>query len=277
MRNIKFFLMLILVLLFLTGCNSSDLDKEKKEKIKEELNYLDTQIVTILNDLNNITLKNYTLTSKEVENDQKEQTKSNEEEKNETENTENNIAITKTEPISVMESSNKNIDWDKIKSNIEVLNESWAIVVIDLTSGNVDNKSILEFSHNLNEVILSIKKEDKTETIEKLSNLYSYIPKYEEEIGSINSLQSIKKAKAYLINSYNLVEKNSWEQAKENIVLLDNVFKNITNDLDFVKNKEFKVNKAYVLIKEMQNSLDYKDKQLFLIKYSNLIECLNTL
>ena len=46
---------------------------------------------------------------------------------------------------------------------------------------------------------------------------------------------------------------------------------------EFTKGKEFKVNKIYVLIKELRNSLSQRDKKLFLIKYIDLMENINTL
>ena len=47
--------------------------------------------------------------------------------------------------------------------------------------------------------------------------------------------------------------------------------------MEYMKDKEYKVNKTYVLIKELQNSLGYKDKKMFYIKYKNLMESINTL
>ena len=57
----------------------------------------------------------------------------------------------------------------------------------------------------------------------------------------------------------------------------EKTFRNITNDMEYIKGKEYKVNRCYVLIKELQNSLSYKDKKLFLIKYKNLMESINVL
>ena len=57
----------------------------------------------------------------------------------------------------------------------------------------------------------------------------------------------------------------------------ENTFKNLLNDIEYIQDKEYKVNRTYVLIKELQNSLVYKDKKLFLVKYKNLMESVNTL
>ena len=51
----------------LSGCSNKEItEQENKEKVIQELDYLDSQIIGILNKLNNITLENYTVTSEEV-------------------------------------------------------------------------------------------------------------------------------------------------------------------------------------------------------------------
>ena len=49
------------------------------------------------------------------------------------------------------------------------------------------------------------------------------------------------------------------------------------NDTERTENKEFKVNKTYMLIKDLQNSVKNNDKQLYLVKYVNLMKSLNAL
>ena len=47
--------------------------------------------------------------------------------------------------------------------------------------------------------------------------------------------------------------------------------------LEFPKNKKLNVNRAYLLLKEAQNSIETKDKEVFLLKYKNAIQELNML
>ena len=193
-------------------------------------------------------------------------------------NTETNkITTTKMESKTILETNENEIDWKIIKSEIEKVNSSWNVLVLDLSSMNVDNNDILNFSATLNDSILSIKDENKNNTLINVAKLYSYIPKYATSISAANSTQNIKLMKSYLLTAYSLVEQEKWEEIETNITEMEKTLKNVLNDIEYMQDKEYKVNKIYVLIKELQNSLTYKDKKLFYIKYKDLVESINTL
>ena len=61
-----YFILIIFILINLTGCNNDMTNEDIKTKVTQELNYLDTQIISIANKLNNITMQNYTITSEEI-------------------------------------------------------------------------------------------------------------------------------------------------------------------------------------------------------------------
>ena len=279
------------VIILLTGCsdNTNNSNEDNREKVIQELDYLDTQIVGILNKLNNISLQNYSLTLKEESTEKSsdsEQSKTSEEESKESnsqtqtgssnENT-SSITTTQMEVKSTLEEDESDIDWKTIKSEVEIINDTWGVILIDLTNFNVNNDDILGFSSALDDSILSIKDENKTDSLINVSKLYSYIPKYESALAVSNSIQNIKQVKSYLINAYSLVEQDKWDEIQINISDAENTFKNIVNDVEYIRDKEYKVNRTYVLIKELQNSLQYKDKKLFYVKYKNLMESINTL
>ncbi len=284
-------LLSIVAIMFLTGCsdNRNNSNQDNKEKVIQELDYLDTEIVGILNKLNNISFQNYSLTLKEESTEKSsdsEQSKTSEEESKESnsqtqtgssDESSSKITTTQMEAKSTLEEEESDIDWKTIKSEIEIINDAWGVILIDLTNLNIDNGDILGFSSALNDSILSIKNENKIDSLINVSKLYSYIPKYESALAVSNSIQNIKQVKTYLINAYSLVEQDRWDDIQTNISEAENTFKNVVNDVEYIRDKEYKVNKTYVLIKELQNSLQYKDKKLFYVKYKNLMESINTL
>lgn len=310
MRKNKFALLILVVILVfftisLTGCNNNNVNEDKKSKIIQELDYLDTKIVSILNKLNNISLENYAITSEEISLGEEssngksstssgggnssggsssqggessgEQKEASSQSRVSSETEKSNVTTTKMEPKTVLDSDQNNIDWKTIKSEIEIVNEAWAVVILDLSSFNINNEDILNFSSTLDDCILSIKDENKQSALTNLAKLYSVIPSIERGISTSNSRQNIKQVKSYIINAYSLVEQDDWVGIETNISESEKSFKNIINDMEYVKDKEYKVNKSYVLIKELQNSLLYRDKKLFYVKYKNLMESINVL
>lgn len=294
---------LSVIVITLSGCNNDTKNEDMKSKIERELDYLDTQIISILNDLNNISLQNYTVTPEEITLGEdgssggsssggsssqsggssegsaqgSEQKQSTSQSQLASDTKESKITIMKMEPENVLSSDENDIDWNSIKNNIQTINESWGVVILDLSNMNVDNNDILNFSSTLDDCILSIKDEKKVDTLTNIAKLYSFIPKFERGISAENSTQNIKQVKSYIINAYSLVEKDDWTAIGTNITECEKTFKNITNDMEYMKDKEYKVNRTYVLIKELQNSLTYKDKKLFYVKYKNVMESINTL
>lgn len=294
---------LSIIVITLSGCNNNTGNEDMKSKIARELDYLDTQIISILNDLNNISLQNYTVTPEEITLGEdgssggsssggsssqsggssegsaqgSEQKQSTSQSQSASDTKESKITIMKMEPENVLSSDENDIDWNSIKNNIQTINESWGVVILDLSNMNVDNNDILNFSSTLDDCILSIKDEKKVDTLTNIAKLYSFIPKFERGISAENSTQNIKQVKSYIINAYSLVEKDDWTAIGTNITECEKTFKDITNDMEYMKDKEYKVNKTYVLIKELQNSLTYKDKKLFYVKYKNVMESINTL
>jgi len=292
-KNTSSFLILFVFItsyiIILTGCNNNISDKDIKSKIEQELDYLDAKIVNIINKLNNISLENYVITSEEISlgegNNSKSsssqggesaeaQQESNGQSKIASKTEKSNITSTKMEPKTVLDSSENNIDWKTIKSEIETINEAWAVIILDLSNVNINGDDILNFSSILDECILNIKDENKENALINLAKLYSIIPNF-EDISS--SRQKIKRVKSYIINANSFLEQNDWIAVEKNMVEAEKEFKNLTEDIEYIKEKAYKVNRTYVLIKELQNSLAYKDKKIYLLKYKNLMESINVL
>lgn len=296
-------IILSIIAITLSGCSNDTSNEEMKSKIARELDYLDTQIISILNDLNNISLQNYTVTSEEITLGEKgssggsssggsssqgggasgsstgggEQGQTSSQSGSGNDTQKSNVTTMKMQPETILSSDENVIDWNTIKNKIETINEAWGVIILDLSNLNVDNNDILSFSSTLDDCILSIKDEKKVDTLTNIAKLYSFIPKFERGISAENSTQNVKQAKSYIINAYSLVEKDDWTSIGNNISECEKTFKNITNDMEYMKDKEYKVNRTYVLIKELQNSLTYKDKKLFYVKYKNVMESINTL
>lgn len=291
--------MLLIVCIFiafiLTGC-SNNKNEDLKAKVIAEIDYMNTKIINILNKLNNISFESYSILSKQVElSSEEEKSKTGEQSSNggggsgggqsssgESESSggnqssggENKKTINSTTMV-VDTELNKNrdsIDWNEIRKEIEELEESWAIIILDLYSLDVKNETILNCSDNINAVMVSIKEEDKQKTLTTLASLYSNIPLFLEEINADKNMQKIRKTQNYVINAYVLADDMNNSEIDTNITQGLATYSEVMTNIDYTKDKTEKTNKVYVLLNELANSLTQKNSDVFYIKYKNFMK-----
>lgn len=189
-----------------------------------------------------------------------------------------NIKTYKMETTTLLDTNNLNqIDWNKVKSTIEILYTSWITMKIDLREIGINEDLLNEFSEQINNITVSIKNENKIQTMQGLTGMYEILYKCTEEYSTNNYTISTIKTKTYTLNAYNYIENKKWEEAKAEMQKAEDVFANIKNTSDIEDNKKVDIERIIVLITEMKNSLTYKDKELALIKYKNLIQELSVL
>lgn len=278
---------IIFCLIFLTGCsNNSNLEDAGKEKIVAELEYCGSKLIDVLNSLNNISLENYELISQKVEISQETETskssgedsKSSNSQSSEQSSGENHeVTVTEMQAKSVLNTDTDDIDWDLLRSEMEVINSYWSIIMLDLYNVKISNDDIMNFSNTLDQCTVSINAEDKNNAMLYIATLYSYIPKFLNAVPAETSLQSITNTQNYIIMAYVAASAEDWEVVNVNMTNAENAFLNVLNNIEYTKNKEYKVNKSYMAIKNMQNAVKVQDKPLIFLKYKNLMESLNTL
>lgn len=283
-KKLIIFSSLLLTILGFTSCSFENKGEEEllKEKVVQELEYLDTKIISMLNGLNNINFENYAVTSKEVKIDEsnKEESETADSTENPSSRTEsigNTINASRMEPDTILTKDTNNIDWMTLKNEIELLNSSWDVIILDLYSLKLSNEEILRFSTVLDKCIINIRDEKKVESLTSLAELYGFIPQYLSKIPEENSRKNVKQAKAYILNSYALTEQNAWIEIAKNVQEADNMYKTIMSDIEYIVDKEYRINQTYILLKELEQSVTSKDQKLFYIKYKNVMESLNNL
>ena len=274
--------------------NNNKKDDNLNEKTQEELKYISTKIIELMNGLNNITFSNYILIEEEnTDNKENNSNENNENERNKSdENNENegNKSDTFSDKSNNTQSSSESnikyelkgsnilsnntgtINWDNEKGAIESINVKWTSLIVDLHQLNVNNDDILNFSNILNQTIVNIKQENKVNTMLDLANLYGYIPNYLKQFSNDEEKISIEYIKSNILNSYALVEQERWDEVKEQVF---NSVENITNIMNSINTEQFsqyQINRIYVMLNELYSSIDLKDKQLYYIKYRNVME-----
>lgn len=278
--------MIIFCIIFLVGCNKKE--DTSKEKTIEEVEYLSSQIIDILNDMNNININKHTLASEKI--DLKESKSDSQESSNsESSSDESNenktpdvgkgeVDITNLQMESTLQTDTENVDWEKVKNKIEILNNSWSIIRLDLAYTNVLEDDIENFSSLLNQSIIEINNENQKNVLENLGKLYSYIPTFLSSCSANKNTQEIQNSKLEIITAYILITNTEeWDRASEHMNNAETSFRNIMNDKEYSKGKESKLNKIYALIKDTQNSTTTQSKPVFYMNYTDLISNINKL
>ena len=252
------------------------------EKIKHELEYLDTTTLYMINNLNNLN----NLNSVKVEQMSVDSSSSNSEsgednysssDESQTSSRSSNSESKESKSYEIQDNSimviNKNqIDWENINAQAEDLYDSWINITIDLNSANVSNENILTFSDNLDNLLVCLNNQDKTNSLICLANLYSLIPKYMSETSLDQNAISLESVKSNIISAYSLVTSGNWNEINTFLTKAEaeyDTLMNLTYNLDEVKRAKF--NRCYVLLKELIKTSNEKDENLFYLKYINLM------
>mgnify|MGYP004617885711 FL=1 len=282
---------ILILTVSLCGCSNKKNNNEIDKKIESEIEYLNKQIIGIMNKLNNITLENYEVESKKIISQKETDSKVNKEttnngsdsessdsesEKGESEGSQTgsnsgNIKVLQMQPSNILVIDKNDVDWVTIKSEAETMYSSWNTILLDLYSINISNDDIINFSKSLDSTILAIKSEDKSLSLQNLSNLYSFLPKYANNLSIEESKKNILQTKANILNAYALVEQSNWQEVENQLNQADIAYTKVTNDVSYIQNKQEQVERVYVLIKELKSSIYTKDKDIFYIKYKNLM------
>ena len=236
-------------------------EDHSNEKIEQEIKYLENELIGMLNSLNNISFSNSVILNSNTIKDDKS-------EKNSTEYAEYSV-----ESNNILIEKNNKIDWNYLKKNAQILYSSWPTIMIELHNKNINNEDILSFSNILNNLVVSIEKENKRESLNYLAILCAYLPKYMENIANEDIIKvNTQYIKSFMVNAYVLLEDDDWDNIQNEITKSLGYINTIISSVEADNNKQNNISKIYIEINEMNNSINLKNKKLFYLKYINLME-----
>ncbi len=297
---------IILVILIISSLfvyaanNNQNKSQSLEEKVSQEIKYLNSYLVAILGNFNGLTIENnvFQLSPEETELEKTENKPSdvsseedqggeagssnsgasqNENDESKSQSNQNNKnnqsgASDKTQDGILNHNGKYETKWTKIKSQIEELYAVWNTVSLDLHALNVDGNSILSFSNILNSATQNIKKEDKAKSMEELGKLHQLLLQY------MNSYAPNTKEKEFLdveiqtVLAYINATNGKWDEASKNGNSAEQSLANVINSVDTQNSqKQTTINQCYILVNELKNAINIKDKDIFYIQYQNLI------
>ena len=303
-----FIILLILLSIFLVyKVSGKDESQDKiQEKSLSSIKYFDNKFTDLFNEINNIKFENYTISvtePKEEENTtetNKEDTTGKKSEDSPTEDgnskkddsSQKSGDSKKDGSSGSSEKSNENVqenkkkynieekgiltrdtevNWKQIKNETEKMYTSLYPVILDLYKTNINKEEISNFNREFDKLTKAINDENKKDTLKELSSLYGYLPKFVEECTDDENEKVVIKTKNDIFRAYSILDEEDWENISDYANDALQEFSKLAERSEIQKNK-YNINKAYIMLKELQGAIELKEKDIFLIKYKNLLE-----
>ena len=121
---------------------------------------------------------------------------------------------------------------------------------------------------------IAVKQEEKEATIDSAIQMYKLFVEFAKDYGS-DKERNVLQTKCNLLICYNHADQEQWEQFQEAFTNLKMSYSNLMNKISEYNGKEVNIKNASVIISEIGNSINMKDKDIFFVKYRNLMKELN--
>ena len=296
-------LLIVIAVLALTVYTSATQNNEQndKEKITSEIRYLDTKLVDLFNNMNNIETRNYQISTTKIEESRSAENSGGGSSGKESQsggansNSTSNSGSSSTQDSSSNQTqkenagenyemqaggiltTNRDIDWTSCKNESELIYTSISTITLDLYRLNVSQEDILNFNKDLDRLTISLEEENKQSTLDNLLKVYEYIPKFAQTVVDDTLYKTILETKLNVFRGYTKLDSGDWARISANIIDAINAYTTLLTNTEIDANKQTSINKGYVMLNELKNAVDTQNSSVFLIKYKNLLEEINNL
>lgn len=306
--KITYIVLILIILLFgffvykVLGKNGSNQDI--KSKALSEIKYIDSKFLDLFNKVNNIEFENYKISSTEIKKEETENKSSSSSQSSGSsgqssgQSSGNSEGAGASEKSSGGQSSSGNgsdsskednkqfkleetgiltkdleIDWKQMKNEVEGIYSSLYTTTLDLYQISTNQEDIVNFNKEYDNLTKAIKEENKEDTLVELSILYEYLPKFMENCTDEEKEKIVIKTKNNIFKAYSILDQEDWSTISEYVNSAAQEFtKLVTSVTNQEKGNQYNINKVYIMINELQNAIALRDKDIFLIKYKNLLE-----
>lgn len=298
-------IVMVLSLTIYTNASKNN-EKNQKEKIFAEVKLIEGKIANLLNSMNNIEARNYSVITSELSKATTEKSSSdNSSSKSgsssgsssggqqasggggqgssdsssgstsqEEENQDNKKFELKSNGVLT---NTDEVNWESIKSEVEGLYTSLPAITMDFYQSNVNQESVLAFNTQYDKLTNVVKDEKKQETLTELTNLYKYLPEFLRSSGQEELYTTLVETKYHIFNGYAKLEGENWQEISNDIKsAIDNYSKLLTST-NVDARKQYNISKGYIMLNELKKAVDLQDITVFLIKYKNLLEEFNNI
>ena len=297
------YVFLVIIILGMSVAVYANVNKDSKKDNKEtsEIEFIETKLVDLLNEMNHIETRNYSVSVSEIT--KQSQKKENQESKfstsdgqdlqsesgsggdsgqGGTNNSEDSSQETESSKKFELKSNgvlsnSSDIDWNYVKSEIETLYSSIPTITLDLYQINIAQEDILGFNKEFDNLTKIVKQENKEGTLKELSALYEYIPKFVNSITDDEMKKCLIESKSNLFKAYSKLDSKNWNEISKDTKQAISTYSKLLTNTNIDSSKQYGIIKGYIMINELQNAVDLQDESVFLIKYKNILEEINNL
>ena len=313
MKNIRrvgyIVLIVIVIVLSLTIYTNASKGngKELKDKTFSQIKYMEGKVANLLNSMNNIEVRNYSVITSEMSKATTEKSKSENEsgsgssggqqgggttsaggsssgQQGGEEDSSQGATDGKTEKQKKFElkatgvlTKTEDINWDIIKNEVENVYTSLPSITMDLYQFNINQEDILGFNTQYDKLTNVKKDEKKEESLAELANLYQYFPKFLKGSGQEELYTVLIETKANIFQAYAKLDSQNWQEISNDVKKAIDTYSKLLTNTEIDARKQYDISKGYVMINELQNAVNLKDTAVFLIKYKNLLEEFNNI
>ncbi len=304
MKNLKrlgfiILIVIITILAFMLYSNANKgKDTNQQDKVVSEIKYVESKLLQLFNEMNKIESRNYNISIGEISKDS-ESSKTGEQNSSSsgsgggeggTSSGEQSSSSNSSDSSSNSEQENKkyelqlsgvltnkeDINWDYVKGEIENLYTSIATITLDLYQIGANQDDILAFNQQIDNVSVAVKDENKETTLLEMSNLYSSLSNITQSLEGNEIYKIVVKIKENIFKAYSKLDAGNWSEITNDINTAISIYSELLTNIES-SGKQYEINKGYILINEMQNAVKLQDVSVFLIKYKNLLEELNSI
>ena len=171
----------------------------------------------------------------------------------------------------------KDIKWEKVQTQVENLYVSIPTITLDVYKTTKDKQEILNFNSQFDELVVAMKNEDKESTLSNLVNVYETMNSFVNKISKDETEKIIYKTKLNLLKAYSKLDTENFNEISNDINQAIQEFSSLLTNIDIKEEKQYEINKVYIMLNEILSSLSKPDVDVFLIKYKNVLEDLNNI
>ena len=312
MKRYKILAYIFIIIIFILAISfgiykviSSNKNEEENiiEKARTEIEYIDNKLMVLFNNMNNIQFDNFKLSIKDTNTSKADKSGSSSGSSGDSSESSSGSGNSGTESSQKQDEGdgksnsdsssesiktymldetgvligNSDIDWKNVKYEVENMYVSLPTITLDLYQTDAQDQDILDLNSEFDNLTKVVKEENKSLMLQQLVKLYEILVKITDKCYDSIQEQVYSRTKLNIYKAYSKLDSNNWNDIYNDTKMAVDEFSKLMTDSSISNNKQYSINKIYVMLSELQKASEKQDTQVFLIKYKNTLEELNNL